>query len=115
MTFSTTLSVETYRLQASRLTDRQLRRMLADAQASLAHHGRRSWSGKEARKEITAATEELQARGLEQQPAQHGEPAGRQDADRGSLPHAVAAVVEPTTPTERQYPAEESRPPQRVI
>lgn len=49
----------------ARLLTRQVLAQLAEARRQLAHQGRRSWAGRNARKTIAAAKLELDARGVE--------------------------------------------------
>jgi hypothetical protein len=57
-------SAESYARQAEKMNRRQLLCMLRDARKKLARHGKRSFSGKEAKKAIRAAEAELARRGL---------------------------------------------------
>jgi hypothetical protein len=59
------LSPEAYALAAKVKNKRSLLCMLRDARRKLRQHGKRSFSGKEAKKEIAAAEAELTARGME--------------------------------------------------
>lgn len=72
-------------LQAMRrLTERQLCCRLRDARRKLLHHGKHSYTGREAIKEIDAAKFEFQLRGLEI-PADGAETA-RWDKAKGATP-----------------------------
>jgi hypothetical protein len=62
------ISVEGYSRMAREKNKRALLCMLRDARKKLKHNGRRSFSGKEARKEIAAAEAELKRRGLDVPP-----------------------------------------------
>ena len=58
------LPPECYAQKASGCTKRSLEKMLRDARRKLAHHGRRSFMGKQALKAIQAAEAEMKRRGL---------------------------------------------------
>jgi hypothetical protein len=58
------ISPEGYAEDARRRNKRQLLCMLRDGRKKLAHHGKRSFAGKEAKKEVAAAEAELRRRGL---------------------------------------------------
>jgi hypothetical protein len=63
------LSPAAYAADAKRKNKRQLLCMLRDARRKLAHHGKRSSSGKEAKKEIAEAEAELTRRAIAIPPA----------------------------------------------
>src|SRR5262249_31825687 len=58
------ISPEGYAKEAKEKNRRALLCMLRDARKKLAHHGKRSFSGKEAKKAIAAAEKEIRGRGL---------------------------------------------------
>jgi hypothetical protein len=62
------LPFEAYATAAKGFSKRLLLCVLRDARKRLAHHGRRSFMGREARKEIEAVVAELGNRGMEAPP-----------------------------------------------
>ncbi len=87
------------------LTRRQLLCRLRDARRKLAHHGRRSFMGKEAKRELGAVLAELARRGVEppppgQETAEWGRqgPAGRPQKRPGRSPVTEGRGVAPLAP-----------------
>jgi hypothetical protein len=62
------ISPDSYARMAKEKNRRALHCMLRDARKKLKHNGKRSFSGKEAKKEVAAAEAELRARGLDVPP-----------------------------------------------